>query len=126
MIVKIYGEMHNKSRDIDRIRRLVLEQEPDIILHEMYEDDKEFYEDYDVEYVPLEPTFPSPRFDIRELVMTIEILKAMIEYKNIAVVVGDTHIRSQPVDDLGNSLIRSKLGKYKCIGFIRSPYSEVV
>lgn len=125
MIVKIYGEMHNHFDDVKRIRDMVVEQEPDVVLHELYDDDREYYAEYGIKVVPLEPVYNSGNFYIRELTMLIEIYKSMIEYKNIAVVIGDTHIRSQSVDDLKESPIRNYLEPYPFVEFIRSPYKEL-
>lgn len=123
--VVIYGEMHNFQEDIDCIRQQIINQQPDIILHEMYEDDKEFYENHDLEIQPLEPTFISEKFGIRESIMAIELIQAMIKYKNVAIVVGDTHIRNEPLDDDDVLTLRDCFEKYDQVEFVRSPNKEV-
>lgn len=121
----IYGEMHNFQEDIDCIRQQILDQQPDIILHEMYEDDKEFYEEHDLEIHPLEPIFISEKFITRESIMAMEIIQAMAKCKNVAVVVGDTHIRNEPLDDDDVAFLRDSFKKYDQVEFVRSPNKEV-
>lgn len=121
----MYGEMHNVQEDIDRIRQQIINQQPDIILHEMYEDDKEFYEEHDLKIQPLEPTFISEKFITRESIMAMEIIKAMVKYENVAVVVGDTHIRNEPLDNDDVVFLRDSFKKYDQVEFLRSPNKEV-
>jgi len=106
------GENHKVSEEIDKIRNKVIKLKPDIILHELDFEDKDYYKRYlkHVEVLPLEPSntkdgygFPNfnnlpikTKFLIREnemLNIIINTVKNNID-KKIVIVIGDTHLRT--------------------------------
>ena len=131
--VKVWGENHSKHNEVDRIRKEVISFKPDFIIHELDWEDKKFYEDKipGVKVLPLEPSNKNrklPRniqkaFEIREKEM-VKILSDLPSGR-IAVVVGDTHLRTIPTKELGSkSPLLDILKKYKS-EIIRSNHKEI-
>lgn len=122
--ITVFGENHTKYDEVMRIREDILSLNPEVILHELYWEDNEFYKKYNINCIPLEDDFTDKSFYNRELSMIKHLLKAMKKYKNICIVVGDTHLRTKKVYDLDLSVFREFLDK---IGseIIRSDYKEV-
>lgn len=119
----IFGEMHSQVSDVTRIRNSIVEIQPDVVLHELYYDDIQFYTDYKINVIPLEAN-PEDTFQRREMIMASNMVKALLDHDVVCVVVGDTHIRHEPLDDIGTSTIVDILGGYEFVEFIRSPYRE--
>lgn len=119
----IFGEMHFTD-DVDRIRDNTIKLQPDIILHEMYNDECEFYNNHYIKIKPLE-TIVYDKFYHRELHMTNNIIQALLEYNHVVVILGDTHIRYGSVDDLPKSIITETFKSYDFSSINRSSYKEV-
>lgn len=114
--IKVYGENHMYDEDIFGVREKVKEFKPDIIIHELWWEEEEFYEEYII--IPLEPSnvpghkYPerlSEQFKVREEEMISTIKDNLDKYNKIAIVVGDTHLRTKQTKELGN---KSPLNEY--------------
>lgn len=111
--------------DVIRIRDEIIEFNPSVILHELYEDDKDFFTNLGFVIKPLEH-FSDCSFEQREQNMLIRILEYSKYYDHISIIVGDTHLRSYPVDDLGASCIYETFKDDPKVEILRSPHREVL
>lgn len=134
--IVVFGEAHFVEGEVDRIRDQVLTINPDLILHELPDDDRGFYKKNlpDAEVKPLETKSfgrnlsVKDQFKIRENSM-IDNIKSALEsekYKNIVIVVGDTHLRSIKTKELGDPILYNYLTSIDNVAKIyRSPHREM-
>jgi len=131
--IVLYGENHSDSDEVESIRERVIKLNPDVILHELYWEDKEFYNSVlpDTEVIPLEDEVENnddliSQFKKREASM-IDHLDSVInkDYDTIAVVVGDTHLRTISTDELGNASPLVKWAKDNNAKIMRSSHKEI-
>jgi len=132
--VYIYGENHTIPEEVERIRNAVVRLNPDVIIHELYWEDKEFYNDAlpNVDVLPLEDEVKynddlRSQFEKREVSMVKHLNNVVNDcrYQTIAVVVGDTHLRTIETNDLGNVSPLIKWAKDNNAQVIRSSYKEI-
>lgn len=97
----IFGEEHNNSNSVKDIQRKIINIQPDIILSELWWEDKPFFKKYlpNTKVLPLEPDNKNYKnmnlndsFQIREKYM-LNTIKKYYNSSNICVIVGDTHLR---------------------------------
>ena len=131
----IFGENHSKPDDVDRIRESIIKLDPDVILHELYWEDEEFYNNNleDATVLPLENDVDINSDDLKSQFMKRE--QSMIEnlndvlkndnYDVIVVVVGDTHLRTIKTNELGNKSPLVEWAKDNNATIVRSPYNEI-
>lgn len=131
--VVIYGENHTVFDEVEKIRNLIVKQSPDVILHELYWEDEEFYNSVlpNTEVLPLEDEVRNDcnslkdQFFTRENSMIDHLNNAIENYDNLAVVIGDTHLRTQKTDELGEaSPIQQWANKHQA-KIIRSEHREI-
>jgi hypothetical protein len=134
-ILKAYGESHFNRKEVDWIRRQVIKEKPDIIIHELDYEDRDFYKKHlpGVEVVALEPKnvvgrkYPKDlkqQFKIRENEM-IDVLKKYINSpKKIIIVTGDTHLRNNN-KEIGPNILTQFLKKNN-VKIIRSRDKEII
>ena len=141
MSIVIYGESHFKSDEVNKIRRAVVSLKPDIIIHELLHNDDSYEYNYyskrlpkamlfeleeEINKAPENPLWSKPlseQFRIRESMMIHTISKIRKKYPDmvIAVIVGDSHLRSTDTPELGEA------SKLNSIGLIyRSKYKEIL
>lgn len=126
-ICYIFGESHFHQDEVNGIREKIIKIKPDIILHELYYEDKQFFKKYNLKVIPLEdqPLDNEP-FRDREIEMLKNIKKALRKYDSICVVVGDTHLRTIQTPELGKrSVIQAWASNKKNVKIIRSKYREI-
>ena len=106
--VIIFGENHFKFDEVSRIRRNVIDFQPDIIVHELYWEEEYFYRSHlpNIDVVPLEKEvgkFGSlkSQFISRERSMISRLKRYYRKYNRIAVVIGDAHLRTVDTKELG-------------------------
>jgi erythromycin esterase-like protein len=133
-ILKAYGESHFNGKEVDWIRQQVIKERPDIIIHELDYEDRDFYKKHlpGVEVVALEPKnvvgrkYPKDlkqQFKIRENEM-IDVLKKYINSpKKIIIVVGDSHLRNNN-KEIGPNILTQFLKKNN-VKIIRSRDKEI-
>lgn len=129
----IFGENHFKFDEVSRIRQKVIEFKPDIIVHELFWEDESYYKNHlpDVLVVPLEKEVGESnslkaQFTSREKSMMSHLTRYYRNYNRIAVVIGDTHLRTIDTKELGK---RSPIVQWvRNIGakIIRRKYQEIV
>ena len=102
----IFGEAHFHSDEVLGIRKKIVELKPDIIIHELWWDDKKFYTQNipGVKVLPLETLNMKKiknleikdQFVLREKNMIDNLTKYYKLYhdKEVAIVIGDTHLRN--------------------------------
>ena len=102
--IYVFGETHSNIKEVKRIQKEVIKLKPDIIIHELDWEDKDFYKKHlpNTKVLPLEPSNIEGRilpknlkeqFKIREKEM-LSSLNKLPSNKKIAVIIGDTHIRT--------------------------------
>lgn len=129
----LYGENHTVSDEVENIREKIIKLNPDVIVHELYWEDKEFYNKVlpNTEVIPLEDEVENnndliSQFKKREESM-IDHLNSVIEkeYNVIAVVVGDTHLRTIKTKELGDVSPLVKWATDNNAQIIRSSHKEI-
>ncbi len=115
--IHVHGESHFNSDEVNRIRQTIIQSKPDIIIHEL-DDDLDFYKKHlpgtrlyqlerglDKNIYKYFPNDYASQFKYREenMLRNIENIKQFHPNKNIHVVVGDTHLRTIPTKELGDS-----------------------
>lgn len=129
--VYIFGESHFHFDEVQRIRNEILKIKPDLVLHELYEDDKSFYEENNIKIERLEKEIPTQKdiktsFKIRENNILNKIIDSIQKYNKICIVIGDTHLRTISTKELGpTSPIHIWASKKGCVEIIRSKYGEI-
>lgn len=131
--VKIWGENHFRMDEVNRIRKEVIEFQPDVILHELWWDDAPWFQSRtDAKVIPLEREVGKfsnlkEQFKSRERSMVNRLNRAFNNhnYNRIAVVIGDTHLRSIETEELGSSSPVLAWAKRKRATVIRSFYKEI-
>lgn len=137
--VIVYGEAHFHRDEVDRIRNDIIKLKPDIIIHELPEDHK-FYKIHlpSTRFYQLERGLDQniykyfkgdykKQFEIREknMLRNIDFVLSdglvKMPPKVVAVVVGDTHLRTIETPELGKA---SPFYKYN-FNIIRSKYPEI-
>lgn len=131
--IVIFGENHTVPEEVEQIRKKVIMFNPDVILHEMYWEDEEFYNRYlpHVKVMPLEDEVEQTDLPIKEMFVIRE--RSMIEhlsdaeakYNRIAVVIGDTHLRTISTEELGDKSPIVTWAKENDAKVIRSSYGEI-
>jgi len=131
--IVFYGENHTVRDEVENIREQIIKLNPDVILHELYWEDKEFYNKVlpNTDVIPLEDEVKDTddlitQFKSRESSM-IEHLNSVInkDYNVIAIVVGDTHLRTIKTNELGNISPLIKWAKDNNAQVIRSSHKEI-
>lgn len=133
--IVIYGENHNEYDLVTKIREAIVELNPSVILHELYPSDKNYYEKYlpNTVFEPLENEYTQEletmslkdQFEVREQSMINHLNEAIKQYERIAVVVGDTHLRTIETDELGEQSPINNWAKNHDAIIVRSPYKEI-
>ena len=127
----IFGENHF-SEDVSIIRNKICRISPKFILHELADEDKEFYAKnlpntklikIDIKTVDNLPL--KDKFEIREKHM-LKIIKNYYGSEITCVVVGDTHLRTIETTELGEISPISLWAKKKNIKVIRSKSGEIM
>ena len=128
----IFGENHFKFDEVSRIRDDVVKFQPEVILHELYWEEQRFFSSKlkNTPVLPLEKeVIPSPdlvnQFKVREKSMIKHMDIAKRKFKRIAIIVGDTHLRTIDTPELGD---RSPLNRWAIANnakIIRSNYKEI-
>ena len=122
----IFGESHFHRDEVDDIRKKIIKIKPDIILHELWWEDKEFYKKYNIECVPLEDEPKKDEdFQTREVEMLANLKNALQKYNKICVVVGDTHLRTITTEELEEASIFARWCRKNNCEIIRSKYKEI-
>ncbi len=129
----LYGENHTVSDEVENIREKIIKLNPDVIVHELYWEDKEFYNKVlpNTDVIPLEDEVKNNddlilQFKNREDSM-IDHLNSVIDkdYNVIAVVVGDTHLRTIKTKELGDVSPLVKWATDNNAQIIRSSHKEI-
>jgi len=131
--IVIFGENHTKPDEVDRIRKEIVVFNPEVILHELYWEDEEFYKKVlpDVDVLPLEDEVEktdlpiSELFSIRERSMIEHLNNANDKYVRIAIVIGDTHLRTIDTKELGSKSPIVTWAKENDARIVRSNYREI-
>jgi len=134
--IYVFGETHSHWDEVSRIRNKIVKLKPDIILHELWWEDETFYKKHlpNTKILPLEPSNTENRkipkdlekqFKVRETEMINTIKKVIKKYPDsrIAVVVGDTHLRTIPAV-FKHTMLTDYLNSINA-KIIRSKYSEI-
>lgn len=134
----VYGESHFSEGEVDRIRNAVVAHNPHVVIHELMYEDEEFYKKAlpNAKLVELESEAYSrsastaERFAIRERVMIANITKirklySAGKYGRIAMVVGDTHLRTITTKELGPPTLYNFLSSLPNMTIYRSPHREI-
>ena len=115
--IHIHGESHFNPEEVNRIRQTIIQSKPDIIIHEL-DDDMDLYKKnlpgtrlyqlergLDQNIYKYFPNDYASQFKHREdnMIRNIENIRLFHPEANIHVVVGDTHLRTIPTKELGDS-----------------------
>lgn len=131
--IVIYGENHTKPDEVERIRKDIVMLNPEVILHELYWEDEEFYRKIlpDVKVLPLEDEVDhsdlpmAELFSIRERSMLEHLNDAVEKFDRIAVVIGDTHLRTIETKELGSQSPIVTWAQENDAKIVRSNYKEI-
>ena len=130
----IFGENHFKFNEVTKIRNAVVDFNPDAILHELYWEELSFFS----QKLPNTPVLPlekevgkhfkdiKSQFKSREKSMIAHMEKAKRKFKRIAIVVGDTHLRTIQTPELGDVSPLLKWAMANNAKVIRSNYKEIL
>lgn len=129
----IYGENHTKRDEVNRIRKAIVEFKPDVILHELYWEEEEYFSKHlpNTLLLPLENEVVSDnnsmeeKFSEREQSMLENLEEVTDKYNRIAVVVGDTHLRTVETKELGKVSPINYWASLNDAKIIRSSYPEI-
>lgn len=138
----LYGENHSNQDEVLKIRnsvKMLVNLKP-VILPEIYEEDESFYKrELKLKTYPLEPKKQAREqafdmelpmnilFQLREGDMCTSITKALKETDYLVVIVGDTHLRTKRVSELGAPLLSMFLSRLSNINVVikRSSLKEI-
>lgn len=131
--IVFYGENHTDTDEVENIREKIIKLNPDVILHELYWEDKEFYHKVlpNTDVIPLEDEVEDnddlkSQFKKREESMIDHLNSAIYnDYSVIAVVVGDTHLRTIETDELGQVSPLVRWASDNGVRIVRSDNKEI-
>jgi hypothetical protein len=131
----VYGESHFAEGEVDAIRERVNNLQPHIILHELSDEERAYYKKSlpEAKLLPLETVKINKKdslakqFKYREDSMIANIKKIYDsgKYGKIAVVVGDTHLRTIATKELGVPTLTKYLTSLDNVSIFRSPNREI-
>lgn len=128
----VFGENHFKFDEVSRIRQAIVDFNPDVIAHELFWEEESYFKQRlsDTKVVPLEKevgTFVDMKsqFKSRERSMISHLNRYHKKYSRIAVVVGDTHLRTIETEELGKKSPIMEWAKRVGAKVFRSNYKEI-
>lgn len=149
-LLTVFGEAHFHKDDVGRIQKETIRIKPDVIISELDDDDLIYKKSlHNIKILRLENNLDSnifenykndlvKQFEIRETNMINNIKLALKDNpnKHIVIVVGDTHLRTLSVKELGTPILRNYLdsliqqnylkdNKDIVVNIVRSKYPEI-
>ncbi len=130
--VVIFGENHFKFDEVSRIRQAIVDFNPSVIAHELYWEEESYFKRHlpDVKVLPLEKEVGKfdnmkAQFKSRERSMINHLKRYFRKYNRVAVVIGDTHLRTIETEELGRKSPIMEWAKRVGATVVRSKYREI-